>query len=380
VSSELSSPEKYDALLFVSFGGPEGPDDVLPFMENVTRGRGIPTERLIEVSAHYQLFGGVSPINGQNQALITAIQARMVERGTVLPIYWGNRNWDPYVHEAIEYMRSDGVERAIAFVTSAFSSASGCRQYREDIEKARNQVGDGAPIVDKIRVYYNHPGFIEPMIDNTITALKALQSRGTVASHLAFTAHSIPMSMALTSDYEVQLREACRLVANGVAELWEQFPWGTRPGTPNYRNAWELVFQSRSGAPGQPWLEPDISDHLSERRAIGDAGVVMVPIGFISDHMEVVYDLDTQALQTANQLGLPVERAATVGTDPRFVEMICALIDERQALLAGTEPVRLCLGDRGPNHDVCPQDCCPLPQRPVRPTAPSSEMGGRPAS
>jgi protoporphyrin/coproporphyrin ferrochelatase len=373
VSSDLSSKHKYDALLFVSFGGPEGPDDVLPFMENVTRGRGIPTERLIEVSAHYQLFGGVSPINEQNQALINAIQAQMVERGTVLPIYWGNRNWAPYVHEAMEYMRADGVERAIAFVTSAFSSASGCRQYREDIEKAREQVGDGAPIVDKIRVYYNHPGFIEPMIDNTIAALKALQSRGTVASHLAFTAHSIPMSMASTSDYEVQLREACRLVANGVAELWEQFPWGKRPGTPDYRNAWELVYQSRSGAPGQPWLEPDISDHLTERHAIGDAGVVMVPIGFISDHMEVVYDLDTQALQTATQLGLPVERAATVGTDPRFVEMICALIDERQTLLAGGEPARLCMGDRGPNHDVCPQNCCPLPQRPA---GPPSQVGG----
>jgi protoporphyrin/coproporphyrin ferrochelatase len=357
----------YDALLFVSFGGPDGPDDVLPFMENVTRGRGIPTERLIEVSSHYQLFGGVSPINAQNEALIDAIRERMVERGTVLPIYWGNRNWKPYVNEAIEYMKDDGVKRAIAFVTSAFSSSSGCRQYREDIEKALAEVGDGAPIVDKIRVFYNHPGFIEPMVDNTITAMRAMQSRGVVASHLAFTAHSIPMSMASTSDYEVQLREACRLVATEVAKRWEQFPWGARPGTPDYSQAWELVYQSRSGAPGQPWLEPDISDHLAELHTAGAAGVVMVPIGFISDHMEVVYDLDTQALETANQLGLPVERAATVGTDPRFVEMICALIDERQAVGAGQEPVRLCLGDRGPNHDVCPQNCCPMPQRPQRP-------------
>jgi protoporphyrin/coproporphyrin ferrochelatase len=368
VSSEI--PPKYDALLFVSFGGPEGPDEVLPFMENVTRGRAIPTERLIEVSAHYQLFGGVSPINSQNEALIKAIRERMIERGTELPIYWGNRNWEPYVHEAVDYMRTDGVRRAIAFVTSAFSSASGCRQYREDIEKARAQVGDDAPIVDKIRVFYNHPGFVEPMIDNTIAALQKMEARGVTPTHIAFTAHSIPMSMASTSDYEAQLREACALVASGVARIWEYLPW-------------ELVYQSRSGAPGQPWLEPDIRDHLAARHGEGATGVVMVPIGFISDHMEVVYDLDTQALETANQLGLPVERAATVGTDPRFVDMICALIDERQTLAAGIEPFRLCLGDRGPNHDVCPQNCCPMPMRPTgattsTPTRPSSP-GASPA-
>lgn len=350
--------QPYDALLFVSFGGPEGPGDVLPFMENVTRGRGISRQRLVEVSAHYQLFGGVSPINGQNRELIEAIEARMAERGSSLPIYWGNRNWKPYVHEAIESMRNNGVNRALAFVTSAFSSASGCRQYREDIERARDHVGSGAPKVDKIRVFYNHPGFIEPMIGNTIAALKELRARGVDASHLAFTAHSIPMSMASTSDYVAQLREACTLVAGGVARVGEELPW-------------ELVFQSRSGAPGQPWLEPDINDHLALLNDVGSKGVVVVPIGFISDHMEVVYDLDTQARATAGRLRLEMERAATVGTDPMFIEMICALIDERQVLAGGAEPPRLCLGNRGPNHDVCPLDCCPLPTgRPVTASPP----------
>ncbi len=338
----------YDALVLVSFGGPEGPDDVLPFLENVTRGRGIPRERLMQVGAHYQLFGGVSPINGQNRALIEAIEIRMVERGTPLPVYWGNRNWEPYVHDAIASMRADGVKRAIAFVTSAFSSASGCRQYREDIERAREEVGADAPVVDKIRVFYNHPGFIDPMIDNTIGALKELQASGVDATHLAFTAHSLPMSMANTSDYQVQLCEACTLVAAGVARIWGELPW-------------DLVYQSRSGAPGQPWLEPDINDHLGQLHDAGSMGVVVVPIGFISDHMEVVYDLDTQARETSHRLGLPLRRAATVGTDSRFVEMICALIDERQILAEGGDPVRLCIGNRGPNHDVCPMDCCPLP-------------------
>jgi protoporphyrin/coproporphyrin ferrochelatase len=345
----------YDALLFVSFGGPEGPDDVVPFMENVTRGRGIPRERLAEVGAHYQLFGGVSPINGQNRALIAALEARLAERGVSLPVYWGNRNWKPYVHEALEAMRDNGVSRALAFVTSAYSSASGCRQYREDIERAREGV-PGAPEIDKIRVFYNHPGFVEPMIDNTVAAITALALRAEV-SDLAFTAHSIPTSMAESSDYELQLRETCRLVVDGVAAATGvTFPW-------------ELVFQSRSTLT-IPWLEPDINDHLASLHAQAATGVVMVPIGFISDHMEVVYDLDMQASRTADELGLPVERAATVGTDDRFVDMICELIDERTALLGGSAPLRRALGTRGPAHDVCPLDCCPLPTRPAaRPPA-----------
>ncbi len=356
----------YDAILLVSFGGPEGPDDVLPFMENVTRGRGISRERLVEVSAHYALFGGVSPINAQNQALKAALEIELRAHGHDLHVYWGNRNWDPYLGDTLAAMRNDGVARAIAFVTSAFSSYSGCRQYREDIEKAQLAVGEGAPIVDKIRVFYNHPGFIDPMVDNVVQALQALGERGVVASELAFTAHSVPMSMALTSDYVVQLREASQLVASAVSvRVGREVPW-------------DLVFQSRSGAPGMPWLEPDICDHLVARHEAASTGVVIGPIGFISDHMEVVYDLDIQAKAKADELGLPIERAATVGVDPRFVAMIRELIEERMVLATGVVPKRLCLGARPPNHDVCPLDCCPAPHRPT--TTGRSTTGERPTS
>ena len=349
----MSSALPYDAVFFVSFGGPEGPDDVVPFMENVTRGRGIPRERLVEVSAHYGLFGGVSPINGQNRALIAALETELALHGIDLPVYWGNRNWTPYLGEALEAMRADGRERVLAFVTSAFSSYSGCRQYREGIESARVEIGDGAPVVDKIRVFYNHPGFVEPMVDNTLAALDAMRARGIVDPEIAFTAHSVPMSMAVSSDYVVQLRETARLIDEAVA---------LRTGR-TFRT--DLVFQSRSGAPGMPWLEPDICDHLESRHADGASGVVMVPIGFISDHMEVVYDLDTQARAKAEAIGLPVERAATVGTDHRFVSMIRSLIEERIATAQGRSPDRVCIGSRPANHDVCPLDCCPAPQRPA---------------
>ena len=343
----------YDAILIVSFGGPEGPDDVLPFMENVTRGRGISRERLVEVSRHYELFGGVSPINGQNRALIAALEEQLATDGSNLPVYWGNRNWHPLLQDTLERMRADGIRRAVAFVTSAFSSYSGCRQYREDIERARVAVGDGAPIVDKLRVFYDHPGFIEPMVDNVVLAVDGLEGAGTAVSHLAFTAHSIPLSMASTSDYVDQLEEARRLIGERVAaRLGRAVPSA-------------LVFQSRSGAPGQPWLEPDIGDHLEELAAHGATGVVMVPVGFVSDHMEVVYDLDAQAGARAAALGLPVARAATVGTDPRFVSMICMLILERIDAEIGHDPIRVGLGTRGPNPDVCRGDCCPAPVRPV---------------
>ena len=348
----MSNSQPYDAILFVSFGGPEGPNDVVPFMENVTRGRQIPRERLVEVSAHYGLFGGVSPINAQNRDLIAALELELRVHDLDLPVYWGNRNWQPYLVDAMEAMRADGVKRALAFVTSAFSSYSGCRQYREDIERARQTVGTDCPVVDKIRVFYNHPGFIEPMVDSTINALEAMRTRGVANPDLVFTAHSIPVSSAVSSDYVVQLREACGLVAGGVSS----HTGATQP--------WVLVYQSRSGVPGTPWLEPDICDHLETRHHSGATGVVMVPIGFISDHMEVVYDLDTPARTRAEQLGLPVERAATVGTDPRFVALIRSLIEERIALADGCEPVRLCMGSRPASHDVCPPECCPAPQRP----------------
>jgi protoporphyrin/coproporphyrin ferrochelatase len=349
----------YDAILLVSFGGPEGPEDVLPFMENVTRGRGIPRERLVEVSAHYALFDGVSPINGQNRALIAALRTELDSHNITLPIYWGNRNWQPLLSDTIETMRADGVRKALAFVTSAYSSASGCRQYREDIQRAREIVGIDAPTIDKIRVFYNHPGFIEPMVDSVTASVQSIIDEVGSSDHvrLVCTAHSIPMSMADTSDYVQQLTEASRLVCEAVNQ---------RLGL---SLAHELVFQSRSGAPGQPWLEPDICDHLTGLHRDGTTGAVMIPVGFISDHMEVMYDLDTQARERAAELGLPIRRAATVGTDSRFVTMIRKLIQERFALEDDREPIREALGLYGPNHDVCPINCCPMPQRPdvVRP-------------
>ncbi len=328
----------YDAVLVVSFGGPEGPDDVVPFLENVTSGRGIPRERLEQVGEHYFLFGGRSPINDQCRALIAELEPALAASGIDLPVYWGNRNWDPMLTDTIGQMAADGVKRAIAFVTSATSSYSGCRQYREDIERSRTEVGPEAPIVDKIRQFYDHPGFIEPMIDNTRAAL----DRVGPDARLVFTAHSLPMSMATSSDYEAQLREASRLVAAGVGV-----------------EEWDLVWQSRSGPPQMPWLEPDINDHLEALTTDGGRAVVLVPIGFISDHMEVIYDLDTEAVATAERLGLDLTRAATVGTDPRFVAMIVELIEERRS-----GAPRRALGDLAIRPDVCPADCCPAPVRP----------------
>ena len=342
--------EPVDAVLIVSFGGPEGPADVLPFLENVTRGRGIPRERLLEVGKHYELFGGVSPINANNRALIAALEKELAAHGPALPIYWGNRNWGPYLTDTLQRMADDGVRHAVAFLTSCYSSYSGCRQYREDIARAQAAVGERAPRVDRMRHYYNHPGFIEPMIQRTAAALAGLDEAARGRVHLAFTAHSIPSTMNDTSGpsggaYASQLGEAARLVAEGV-------------GIPPER--WKQVFQSRSGPPAIPWLEPDIGDHLEALHGEGVREVVMVPIGFTSDHVEVLFDLDVQAQERAGALpGMRVLRAATVGTDPRFVTMVRELIVERTsgALL------RPALGGQGASHDVCSGTCCPAPAR-----------------
>lgn len=326
----------YDALLVMSFGGPEDLEDVLPFMEKVTEGRNIPRKRLEEVAEHYYDFGGVSPINGQNRALIAALEADFKQHGLDLPIYFGNRNWHPFIDDTMQKMRDDGVKRALTFVTSAFSCYSGCRQYREDIIQSREAI-EGAPEFDKIRVYYNHPGFIEPMIELTRAALEQFPEEERADVHLAFSAHSIPLAMAQHSDYEVQLAEACRLVAQGV-------------GTDNYK----LVYQSRSGPPHIPWLEPDICDYLEEIIENGTDKVINVPIGFISDHMEVIYDLDTEAVQMAEKIGMKFVRAGTVGTHPAFISMIRELTVERMT----ENPERRALGERGANHDICPLNCC----------------------
>ncbi len=325
----------------VSFGGPERREDVVPFLENVTRGRNIPSERLLEVAEHYYHFGGKSPINDQNRELIAALRAELDAHGISLPIYWGNRNWTPYLADALEQMRKDGVKNALAFMTSAYSSYSGCRQYRENVAAAQAQVGEGAPKVDKLRVFYNHPGFVEACVDRVRAAVDAVRKHDASGPiRLAVTAHSIPCSMAETSNYELQLRETARLVAEAA-------------GLPD----WELVYQSRSGPPTQPWLEPDILDHLRQLHSEGVHNVIVAPLGFISDHLEVLYDLDDEAQMLAGELGMNMVRAGTAGTHPAFVRAIRELIEER----LNPETPRLAMGQYGPNHDVCPQGCCPAP-------------------
>jgi ferrochelatase len=337
-------PSSYDAILFVSFGGPDGPDDVLPFLENVLRGRNVPRERMLEVAEHYQHFGGKSPINEQNLALIAAVREELDRRGPALPIYFGNRNWHPLLTDTLAEMADAGVKRAIAFVTSAFSSYSGCRQYRENIAAAAASLGERAPQVDKIRVFFNHPGFVRPMAANVRRALERFPSGDRSGVPVLFTAHSIPTSMADGCRYVAQLQEACRLVA-AEADAGES----------------KLVYQSRSGPPSQPWLEPDICDAIRDAHARGHRRVVVAPIGFISDHMEVLYDLDTEAADLCGELGIEMVRAATVGTDPEFVSMVRDLIAERAWNLAD----RPAIGGLPASHDVCPLDCCPAPQRPT---------------
>ncbi|MFC0598978.1 ferrochelatase [Streptomyces palmae] len=370
----------YDALLLLSFGGPEGPDEVVPFLENVTRGRGIPRERLKEVGRHYFLFGGVSPINEQNRALLRALREDFAAHGLDLPVYWGNRNWAPYLTDTLRELVADGRRRVLTLATSAYASYSGCRQYRENLADALatlEREGLPLPRVDKLRHYFNHPGFVGPMVDATLAALAELPEEVRAGAHLAFTTHSIPTASADTSGppqahtegsggaYVAQHLDVARLIAEAVRE---------ETGTDH---PWRLVYQSRSGAPHIPWLEPDICDHLEALHGEGVPAAVMVPIGFVSDHMEVKYDLDTEATAKAEELGLPVSRAATVGADPRFAAAVRDLVLERAAAerLAAAPPSasharapeRCALGTLGASHDVCPVGCCPA--RAPRPAA-----------
>ena len=347
-------PTPYDAVLLVSFGGPEKPEDVVPFLENVTRGRGIPRERLEEVGEHYFLFGGRSPINDQNRALLAALREDLAGAGLDLPVYWGNRNWDPYLADTLRQMAADGVTRAACFVTSAYSSYSSCRQYRENLFDAVQDV-EGAPQLDKLRLYFNHPGFVEPVVDATLAALADLPEEVREGAHLAFVTHSIPDTMAAGSGPEGHAYvEQHRSVAEEVVERVRQETGRRHPHA--------LVYCSRSGAPHIPWLEPDINDHLEQVQADGAPGVVMVPIGFVSDHMEVVYDLDTEATATAEKLGLPVTRAATAGVDPRFVAAVRDLLLERAAVERGEEVVRASVGSLPACWDRCAPGCCPNPR------------------
>ena len=341
------APRTYDALLLLSFGGPEGMDDVMPFLENVTRGRNIPRDRLAEVAEHYHHFGGVSPINQQNRALIAALEQEFTAHGIALPIYFGNRNWHPLLQETIAQMRAEGIRHVVVFVTSAYSSWSGCRQYREDVMRALDALGAPEMRFDKIRVFFNHPGFVEPMAARVRHAIAALPPDRRAGAEVVFSAHSIPVSMARGCAYERQLREASRLVADLA---------GAKP--------WRLAWQSRSGPPQVPWLEPDILDELDRLQASGIRDVVVVPIGFISDHLEVLYDLDMEAQERAQELGMSMIRVPSIGTDPAFVAMIRELIEERMA----ENPERRFLGALGPSHDVCPINCCQLGEpRPASP-------------
>jgi ferrochelatase len=335
---DRTSRTGYDAVIVVSFGGPEGDDQVIPFLERVLHGRPVPPDRLEQIAGHYRLFGGVSPINGQNRALVAALQAELDNHDHDLPVYWGNRNWHPFLADTVARMRDDGVGRALAFVTSAYASYSGCRQYLEDLARARADVGRGAPEIDKLRLFYNHPGFVAPNADNLIAAL----ARADRDAAVAFTAHSLPEVLAATSEYTGQLIETAGLVAATARRT-------------GWAGEWQLVYQSRSGPPSQPWLGPDIGQHIQQMAADGVTSVVVAPIGFVSDHMEVVYDLDVEAARVAAIAGIRMIRAATAGTAPDFVTMIRQLVEER---LDPAAP-RLALGGMGPWPDVCPAGCCP---------------------
>ncbi len=365
----------YDALLLVSFGGPEEAADVLPFLENVTRGRGVPAERLAEVAEHYYEMGGRSPLNDQNRALLDAVRADLEAAGIDVPVYWGNRNWAPYLGDTVQQMQRDGIQRAGCFVTSAYSSYSGCRQYRENLWDAVAAV-PGAPRLDKLRHYFNHPGFLEPFAEATVAALTSLPTGVRDRAELLFVTHSIPVAMnaAAGPDGGAYVRQH-QDVANEIAAAS-----AARTGV---QRRHQLAYCSRSGPPQVPWLEPDINDLMRERAAAGVPAVVVVPIGFVSDHMEVRYDLDTEAAATAGELGLAFARAATPGTDERFVALVRELLVERSAAertaaspsRKRTEPVRRAVGALPPSWDVCPAGCCRNSRDPGRPALCGRDSG-----
>lgn len=367
----VTVPVAYDAILLAGFGGPEGQDDVIPFLRNVTRGRGIPDERLEEVAHHYRHFGGVSPINDQNRELKAALEAELARRGIDLPVYWGNRNWDPYLADALQAAYDDGHRTLLTIATSAYSSFSSCRQYREDIAIALEQTGlEGEVAVDKVRQYFDHPGFVEPFVEGVVAGVRSLLpgvDGDASAIRLVFATHSIPTTDAERSGprdrsfgeggaYAAQHLAVSELVATLAArELGLE------------SLAWELVYQSRSGPPTQPWLEPDINDRIEELPGEGVKAIAIVPVGFLSDHMEVLWDLDTEALETSEEHGLAAVRVPTPGSHARFVSGLVDLVIERQQ---GTPPAeRPALTDLGPWFDVCRPGCCENVRAGFRPAA-----------
>lgn len=353
-------PKPYDAVVLASFGGPEGQEDVIPFLRNVTRGRGIPDERLEEVSHHYRAFGGISPINAQNRALKQALEAELARRGIELPVLWGNRNWAPFIADTFREAYDAGHRRVLAVSTSAYSCYSSCRQYREDFGMALLETGlDGKLEVDKVRQYFDHPGFVEPFVEGvaaglaTVRAELAAKGEPDAPVHIMFATHSIPIGDAEAAGPRgVEFDGGSAYVAQHLATAQ-----AVLDRVPEAAGAdWSLVYQSRSGAPHIPWLEPDINDALQELPAKGTKGVVIVPLGFVSDHMEVVWDLDTEALQTCAELGLAATRVPTPGVHRKFVEGLVDLVCERT--VENNIADRPALTKLGPWMDVCMPNCC----------------------
>lgn len=324
---------RYDAVLVASFGGPEGPADVLPFLDNVLRNRPLPAAAKARVAERYLAVGGVSPINAHTRAFVDALRERLAAAGHPLPVYWGNRNWHPFLGDTVRRMAADGVSAAVAYATSLFSSYSGCRQYREDVSRAAQGV-PAAPRIDKLRLGWNHPGFVEAMA----ARVRAARQQAGPNAALLFTAHSLPRRMAAGCAYEAQLREACRIAASAAGEA-----------------AWQLAFQSSRAHAREPWLEPTLDAALQGLASAGRQAALLAPIGFVCDHMEVVLDLDVDARRAADELGIGFVRAATVGTHPAYVDMVRDLVLERMA----ARPQRPSLGELGPAPDFCPADCCP---------------------
>ncbi len=332
----------YDAILILSFGGPESMNDVMPFLKKVTEGRNVPEERLLEVAKHYEMFGGVSPINAQNRDIIERLRIELKNEGPDLPIYFGNRNWHPFLEDCLRTMKNDGIKNAFAFVTSAYSSYSSCRQYLDDINKARTQI-ENAPEISKIRPFYNHPLFIEANAENLQEELQKISPEKHKRAHIAFTAHSIPLSMAESCSYESQLREAAGLVAEML----------------DLENEWQLVYQSRSGPPSVPWLEPDILEYIKQLKSQGLEDLIIHPLGFVSDHMEVIYDLDHEAAGLCKSLGINLYRSRTAGTNAKFIQMIRELLNES----ISNCPNPAFVGNSGALPDQCPENCCPMPRK-----------------
>ena len=337
----MAAVSSYEALLLVAFGGPEAPEQVGPFLERVTSGRRIPADRLVEVADRYTRMGGVSPINGRLRTLVSSVADGLTASGSELPVYWGNRNAAPLLADTVAEMRDAGVTTALAWVASPYSSHSTCRRYREDIESACAQVGAGAPRIDVIRPHHDHPGLIQPAADRLAEALSLLPAGN---ARVLFSAHSLPLDLAATCDYEAQIKEAAGLVAE-------------RAGLTG-SNTWEVVWQSRSGHPGTPWLEPDVCDRIDQLAAEGAPAVAVSPIGFPVENFEVAWDLDIEAADRAHQAGMAFARARCIDDDPRFTAMITDLVAER------TDPTRSrrnALGELGVRPDRCPQGCCPGP-------------------